>query len=622
MASSNCHPQNNMDCYYNGKWKEKYIEKNLGKNIISYFSISQSEINEKLIKLIKNNKYIKEFKKSYKNKNIHNSYIFERINNICKIDDHKSFTQVLVSLAMVGTNIFGEIYVKSHHINPKNYIINLDEVDLTIGNIDNYEKNDNGNKSIAKLRDGLYLLHPIIESYGYNLRKIKDFVSNIIVFELMLSEHMRSFIDSTDPLKTSHSMKKAEFMEKYKCNLYKILFKDIPDESYINLPNPAFIEFIVKLFNNFDKFSDMLVDYIAYKYFINISQYLEIDNIISQIIPHYEIKDRSFQTISNYLGSFIEDEYEKTIDMQNRITDIENIFETIRNYCIKQFSKNNIFTQNTNNEAIKKLLNMEIIIGKSNSIYNLSDFPNLTDNFFENIDKINNYYFTKMIKLIGKPVDRSLININNDVYSFYLNAYYDQSLNVIYLPTSTCTNYFYNPESDPIYNYGSIGTIIGHEIMHSFDNNGASYDSDGILRNWWTESDYEKFNIEVEKIKNHYSKISVGDINIDGSISVSENFADIIGIKVSLRAYISKYMENNVDYDKLKIFFSQWTNSFKSVTKKDYFEHLVKNDVHAPGIVRVNAPFSHIIEYYNTYDVKPHHKNYLEKSNRTIFLGE
>lgn len=618
MSNDMCQPQNNMDCYYNNSWKKKYIEKDLGKNIISYFSNSQNEINENIKNLIKNNSYINNFKLTYKNRSDHIAYVSDKIKSIIKNPTDKNhFNSILISFAKTRINVMGEIYIKAHHTYPRTYVINLDEIALTLGNVENYKNNTT---YMINYISGLHDLYDTLATFGYNLNSKEKFVQNVVVAELMFAEYTMSFIDSTDPMKTSNSITKKDFIKKYQCKYYTDLFAEISDNSYINISNIAHIEFVVKLMNNFKSFSNILIDYTVYKYFITMLPYLNHDDILIKMIPHYESKDRTFQIITEYVGPFIEAEYEKTVNMDIRRDQILDIFETIRTYCIKKFSSNKFFSQKTNLEAINKLKNMSIIIGKSHNIFNLSEFPVLSDNFFYNIDNIDYYYYSTMIKYVGKQIDRSIININNDVYSFYLNAYYEQTLNTIYLPTSICTNYFFNPDLDPIYNYGSIGTIIGHEIMHSFDNNGALYDSNGILKNWWSELDYNKFNEEVNKIKTHYSKISIENIPIDGSLSVSENFADIIGIKISLRSYIDKYMSNIINYDTLKIFFSQWVNSFKTVTKKEYFEHLVKNDVHAPGIVRVNAPFAHILEYYDTYAVKSHHKNYLDMSDRTVFL--
>lgn len=613
-----CTPQNNMDCYYNKKWKEEYIEKDLDKNIISYFSTSQNEINEDLRKIIKSIDYVKTFKKSYKKRQQYISATItneiQLIQNIRTIDE---FISILTKLSNKKIHVLGEIHVIAHHSNPKKYVLNVDESILTLGNIDAYRSDSPEMKSFIH---GLHKLYDYVSTIGYNKNPAEKFIENIIVCELMLSDHCMSFIDSTDPLKTANSMTVKQFLRKYPCKYYKSIVSRIPLDAYVNISNKQFTEFIAKLLNNYDKFSDMLIDYMVFRYIGFYANYLEIDSILKIMIPHYEIKDRYFQTICNYLGPFVEDAYEQTINMNIRKPLIKDIFENIRSYCMEKFSNNKFFSTNTNSIAIKKLQQMKIIIGKSNSIYTISDFPVLSDNFYDNIDKLNEYYHVTGLNLVGKPIDRSIININNDVYSFYLNAYYEQTLNIIYLPSSICSNYFFNPDLDPIYNYGSIGTIIGHEIMHSFDNNGANYNQNGNLVNWWSESDYEKFNTEVNKIKSHYDRIRVLDLKINGSISISENFADIVGIKASLRAYIKKYMNGKINYDVLKIFFGQWVNTFKSVTKIDYLKYLIANDVHAPGIVRVNAPFSHIVEYYQTYNLQPTHNNYLEVENRTTFL--
>jgi putative endopeptidase len=355
-------------------------------------------------------------------------------------------------------------------------------------------------------------------------------------------------------------------------------------------------------------------------------------------------------TFYNTFGYYLQNTYENNHSILNKKYELLDIFNNIKSYCIDTFRQTNMFSKSTKDEALKKLNKLDIIIGKQDYQLDLSQLPTLNDNFYLNLMEIMSYYNKISCSLIGEKINRKWLSINNDVFSFMVNAYYDPHNNIIYIPTGIMNDLFYRSSIDynstkyinqltdnnktnnehiknnMIYNYGGLGSIIGHEIMHSFDNNGAKFNSDGFLYNWWSSKDYLTYNNEIDKVIKHYNSLKVNGISINGEASIGENIADITGLKLSLRSYIRKYIGTNIfDTDtknKLKQFFARWAEVFRSVMKQDYLDYIIKVDVHAPSIVRINAPLSHIKEYYTIFDVKPEHQNYLDPEKRCTFMDE
>ncbi len=270
-----------------------------------------------------------------------------------------------------------------------------------------------------------------------------------------------------------------------------------------------------------------------------------------------------------------------------------------------------------------------MILNRRDFYVDLNKLPVMSTDFYKNLVALDNFYYNNLLSYVSKPVNRFALSLNNDIFSFNVNAYYDPISNILFIPTSMLNDVFVSEDKEMIINYGSLGAIIGHEIMHCFDNYGAMFDHNGHLKNWWSVKDYEYFNTELEKVKHHYSNLSVNRIRLDGELSVGENIADILGLKLSLKTYISNYIpnyipnyiesgQNSQNTNKhLEKFFESWSNTLRSIDSNENLENSIKFEVHPPGIIRINAPFSHIKEYYDVYNVQKSHLNFLDPTFRT-----
>ena len=350
-------------------------------------------------------------------------------------------------------------------------------------------------------------------------------------------------------------------------------------------------------------------DFIVYKLFDNFKEF---------ILPNNHTDNETIITELFYgtFGDYLQDYFDKTYFNKEKANVVSTMFKNMKEYCIDYFEHRSPFEKSTNDNAVKKLKHMNVIIGSQEFKFDFNKMPILSDNFYKNIFQIGKFYCEQIINMIGKKVNKKILSIDNGIHSFIVNAYYDGQCNAIYIPTATLDNTFINLYHDMIYNYGRIGTIIGHEISHAFDNYGSQYDYLGHLKNWWTATDNIKFNNEVKKIIKHYNMITIQNKNIDANNSVAENMADILGLKISLRTYIKNHMKISNGFsqpqkNELKKFFINWTRTLRSIDFDENLKEQIENDVHAPNVARMNAPFSHIKEYYEIFDVTKDYQTYI-----------
>lgn len=648
-----CIPQNDLDCYYNSKWKQIYKIYGDDENVDN-FTLMQKKINDELFDIIIESKLITDnikitnenkvtnnlviFRNSYIDRDKHFAFFTKFVNKIIKISTIDELINVIKIMSDFNIPTLFTLTITQNFTEPDVYALFVGEFPLTMETRETYD--DCKPKFIHNFTLSLRKIYYFIQQkWNYNLSKINVFTQNILLFEYLFSKY-NLYINQLENHKLTHnSLSYDIFLKLFDTNnfWYQILGKYLKLSSNIVFQNPASLSFIKKyiqfLASTDDLTNDltMIKDYLIYSLIKEYGIYTEISPSIDLMTNTFtDPKELLVQTFCDTFGYYLQSIYEKKHYNKKKINLVNQMFIEMKDYFFNYFDKTSIFENTTKMEAIAKINSMDIIIGSTPNTFIEYLIPILNKNFYANMMVIKKIYFQQMINLIDKKINRHLITINNDIYSFMANAYYEPSTNIIYIPTCMLNNYFIKLDVDPIYNYGCLGAIIGHEMMHAFDTYGSAYDHLGHYRNWWTKKDLLKYYVEINKVFNHYSLLSINGCKINSELSVSENIADIAGLKLSLRTYINKYMKN-INMKKLTIseknhikkFFESWAETLRTIQSiqsfSDSCEH-IKYDIHSPSTIRINAPFAHIDEYYDIFDVQPIHNNYLKKELRTKIL--
>ncbi|MGT2786634.1 M13-type metalloendopeptidase, partial [Streptococcus loxodontisalivarius] len=194
----------------------------------------------------------------------------------------------------------------------------------------------------------------------------------------------------------------------------------------------------------------------------------------------------------------------------------------------------------------------------------------------------------------NQPVDRSEWHMP----AHMVNAYYDPQQNQIVFPAAILQAPFYSIEQSSSANYGGIGAVIAHEISHAFDTNGASFDENGSLNNWWTEEDYAAFQERTDKVVAQFDGIEFAGAKVNGKLTVSENVADLGGLAAALEA-----AKKEADFS-AEEYFVNFATIWRMKAREEYLQLLVSIDVHAPGKLRTNVQVANFDDFHDTFDVK------------------
>jgi putative endopeptidase len=271
----------------------------------------------------------------------------------------------------------------------------------------------------------------------------------------------------------------------------------------------------------------------------------------------------------------------------------------------------------TRDEALAKLSKFTPKIGYPDEWRDYSALEVRRDDLVGNMDRAALVDYQRQIDRQASPVDRSEWQMTPQT----VNAYYNPPLNEIVFPAAILQPPFFDMHADDAVNYGSIGAVIGHEIGHGFDDSGSTFDGDGVLRNWWTDSDRDEFKNRTNKLVDQYSAFKpFDDLNVNGEFTLGENIGDLGGLSIALLAY--RISLGDVPAPEMDGFTGQqrvflgYAQSWRSKSREEALRHQINTDPHSPAEYRVNGVVRNVPEFYEAFGVEDTDSLYLAPDQR------
>uniref|UniRef100_A0A6C0GZX9 Peptidase M13 C-terminal domain-containing protein n=1 Tax=viral metagenome TaxID=1070528 RepID=A0A6C0GZX9_9ZZZZ len=545
-------------------------------------------LNKKEINIIKNfNKSIREY-----NDELNLNFLKNEINNLLKLSNEdlilfcfKNKINGLFNIDIITYNKIQSVYI----IQGRNII----------SNINLYKDAD----FLVKYKKNIYdILSIFIKIDENNIDKILEHELNL--YNLRLTNVQRR-----DVLNGFHEFNFANNNNFVNINLKNILlsiFNEDIQKLYFDVNFP----------NEYYKYIDQNINDINFKYYIlwcilHGLSLLSFGTLYDKIFDLIKIikgiknkinTEKHIYNINNYfIGHIISKEFFINIDstIKQRIKEyINNIKDAFKN----RLTENNWMDNTTKKLALEKLENIKTDIFESKLI-DFNKIRELSNIYYDNILMINDYVFK--IKMQKLKINEKIFHGN--IYN--INAFYDSTINYIIFPYGILKEpYYYNTDLNNTnnlniiaYNYGAIGSVIGHEIIHGFDDQGRLFDKDGNLNNWWNKISEVKYLELAEEIGNKYK-----EYDINSKLTMGENIADIGGVRISLSAFKLYLKKNNKELNEelLKYFISGWAMIWRGKIRKEDALNRLLNDSHSPIKQRVNIPLNNLKELND--------KNYIE----------
>jgi predicted metalloendopeptidase len=265
-------------------------------------------------------------------------------------------------------------------------------------------------------------------------------------------------------------------------------------------------------------------------------------------------------------------------------------------------------TEETRARSLEKLAAMTIKIGYPDHWKDLSEANVGEHVFVDNWMSANIFEHERNLKRLAKPVDRAEWFMSPHI----VNAYYSGSNNEIVFPAAILQPPFFDAKADDAVNYGAIGTIIGHEITHGFDDRGRLFDKEGNMRDWWSEEDARRYKERAKKIETQYGNFTAIDgIKVNGALTLGENISDVGGTKIAylaLQKALAQQKKPQAKIDGLtpeQRFFVSYAQAWRGKFRPERERLQLRTGQHSLHQFRVYGPIAHMPEFAKAFSCDP-----------------
>ncbi|WP_345859087.1 M13 family metallopeptidase [Shewanella algae] len=544
--------------------------------------------------------------------------------DIAKTASHADIAALMGKLLTDGSGIPFGFYVNNDAKNSSQYGVYLYQSGLTLPDRDYYLKDDP--KFVANREAMREYVRNLMSAAGYPHADAA--AANVANIELFIAQSQWSRVESRDANKAYNKMSLKELqqlMGGFDFDGFAKAAGLTGKTQDVIVRQPSYFE---KLGAEFGKFpvsawQDYLAFHLVDSYAGLLSQQfvdLHFDFHSKTLMGIQEQKPRWKRAVDGadqVIGELVGKEYvarhfqpEAKARMESMIKNLIKGFEV-------SIDELEWMTPETKKAAQEKLSKFTYKIGYPDKWKDYSNLEIKADDLVGNNQRYARFEYQDMLAKLGKPIDRSEWHMTPQT----VNAYYNPVMNEIVFPAAILQPPFFNMEADDAVNYGGIGAVIGHEISHGFDDQGAKYDGDGNLRNWWTDKDREEFQKRGAQLSAQYSQFeALPGKFVNGDLTLGENIGDLGGLTVALRSYhLSLNGKEAPVMDGLtgdQRFFVGWSQVWRRNYRDEELGRRLLTDPHSPSHYRAMGTPRNVEGFYKAFDLKPTDKMYLSEEDR------
>jgi putative endopeptidase len=545
---------------------------------------------------------------------------------LTRIDSISNLTSLMKFVATEvksGNSSFLSFGVSPDNKNSRLNITHIYQTGIGLPERDYYFKTDAPSLAIQQAYK-LYLakLFQLTGSDGSTASKDADIVYNI---DRQLAGSHRTNIELRDVNANYNKMSVSTLVKKQPNIGWQHVLNDLGAETdSIDVAQPAYYDKLNTVLKSIpiSNWKIYLKAYTIKNYADELSQpfvdaSFEFNKVISgqamQKTRGEKIASSADQKLGEALGQLYVKKY-FTEDAKKRVLDLVN---NLRKALAVRIDKLDWMSDSTKLKAKEKLDAITKKIGYPDKWRDYSHVIIVKDKFFENILSATSDNYLFQLAKLNKPVDRTEWFTTPST----VTAYYNPNANEIVFPAAILQPPYFDNNADDAFNYGGIGMVIGHEITHSFDDQGAQFDKDGNVKNWWTKDDYAKFKAKTQNVIDLYNSFIVLDtVHVKGAMTVGENAADVGGVSIAYDAFkLTKEGQDSTKIDGYtpdQRFFISVARIWRVKMKNEFLRLWINNNPHSPPIWRVNGPLMNNPHFYDAFHVKQGDTMYLPDEKR------
>ena len=533
------------------------------------------------------------------------------LDRISAIADHSGIFEETVRLHQIGVNVFFVFDSQTDYKNSNRTIANIQQGGLSLPDREYYLKTDS--KSVEIRRHYLEHVARMLGLAGEPPEAAKAHAQMVLDLETILAQNSTDRVSMRDPLKRYHMMTKAELAELVRFD-WDGYFKAMraPDFESLNVSNPDFLKGIGAgiVDQPMEAFRAYMSFHLLHRFAELLSEPFEKEDfdfwqrVLTGASEPRPRQFRCVQAVDRGLGDLLGQKYIAVAfgpEAKRQITDLIGQLEKAMGQDIQTLPW---MTEDTKKAALAKLAAITNNVGYPKKWRDYGAVAIARDDYLGNGVRMAEAARQRNLDKIGKPTDKTEWNMTAPT----VNAFYAPPVNSINFPAGILQTPFFDPQRDTAINYGGVGSVIGHEMTHGFDDQGRKFDGDGNLRDWWTAADGAAFEKRAACIADEYSGFTaVDDVKLNGRLTLGENTADNGGLRVAYMA-----MENALGgkgttiggYTPEQRFFLGFAQVWCQNQAPQEARQRAFTDPHSPGRYRAIGTLQNMPEFEKAFSCK------------------
>ncbi len=519
--------------------------------------------------------------------------IFEKIQTFSSIED---LPKIIASLHLLGVHVLFDFGAMQDFKDSQKMIAGIVQDGLTLPDRDYYLKEGQNFESIRQAF--LVYMNTIFVLVGETPENAMQHAKVILEIETLIAKASKSQAELRDPDAIYHVMSLKQLHQMTPHFSWSSYWQalDLSTVSSMNVETPQFMEVI----------DNMLVKFPLDAWRVYLKWHVLSTFADDLPAPFEEASFKMFQALkglkaqpprwkrvlreeSNSLGFAMGELYIKKYAKESVKRQVIEMTENIYKVFQEELKTLYWMSPETRKAALQKLLLMKKRIGYPNTWWDYSSFHVEKGPYVLNVMRGNTYLARRNLQKIGRPVDENEWYMTPQM----VNAYYDTSMNNITIPMGILASPFYDENAPLAVNYGGIGAVIGHEITHGFDDQGAKFDGYGNLKNWWTANDLKAFQEATACVSKQFSSYEVAGLPVRGPLVVGEATADLGGLKLAYLAFHAskeyKKAKKVAGFTPDQQFFLGFAHIWANNTRPEQAKLWIITDPHPPAMYRVNG---------------------------------
>ena len=540
-----------------------------------------------------------------------------------KIDAITNASQLALvtgELHAMGANCFWGSYVDSDNSDSKKHIFHLHQAGLTLPDRDYYLEN---NKKMQDIRSHYKQHVGRIRTRLPHLASSDDSLwSPLIALETELATISRSSADLRDVENNYNKTTLTAIKKDYPTIDWDAYAQGLgwQADDKITVDQPEFFGFINQKFQGpLDDLKLYLKWCINSQFFSRISTECSLINFeffgrvlngTTEIMPQWK---RVTLQLEGAIGDATGQLYVKEHFPEASKAQVQELVENVRSAYAERLTTLDWLSDEHKTYAKKKLHNMKVLIGYPDTWRDFSGLHITRSSYLQNIIAAGRFETAYWLKKLHQPTSRDEWLMTPQT----VNAYHDPNRLVICFPAAILQKPFFSPQASLASNMGGIGSVIGHELTHGFDDQGCMFDAEGNVRTWQSKEERAAFDKKAQIIVNQADTFSVlPGLTLKGRLVLGESIADLGGIEIALHAFKTMLGNSPQKNDAIRQFFINYAYTECGATREEKLREFALTDPHPLSEFRVNGILQHIDDFYTVFDIKKGDTLYRPASDR------